>query len=181
MATQKTTKIALLRGINVSGKNIIKMADLREILESGGLKNVRTYIQSGNIVFESGLKFNNLEKRISNAIKDTYSFDVPVMVRDRLFFENMVAANPFKKNDPKQIAAAILSKAPTASSVKALNELKLKFSPDEFHIAKDIVYLCCPNGFGRTKLTNTFLEKKLGVSATTRNWRTIARLIEMSI
>ena len=172
------TFIGLLRGINVSGKNVIKMANLREWLESSGLKNVETYIQSGNLIFDSNKKPEALEKLIFKTINKQTGFEVPVLVRDLPFLQKAIAGSPFAKEKIESLATMVLSAVPERSLVNALKAMD--FGDDQFAIKKDVVSLFIPNGFGKTKLTNVFFEKKLDVSATTRNWKTMAKLIEMA-
>jgi len=174
-------KIALLRGINVGGKNVIKMVELRSSLEKAGLKDVGTYIQSGNICFECSKSCSALKKLVHKSIKTDFGFDVPVLVREQQFFDKVIAKSPFcakgkPKFDVKALCVTLLEKKPPAKNVKALAELDFS---DAYVIAGDVVYLHLPNGYSKTKLTNGFLEKKLGVAATTRNWKTFCKLAEM--
>lgn len=175
------TFIALLRGINVSGKKLIKMTELVQALSGAGISNVRTYIQSGNVVFESGTD-NPLivEKLIHDKIRERFGLEVPVQVIQRSELIHISNLNPFI-ND-RGLAADRLH----LTSLKAIPDPLLvdetgagNFLPDEFLVSGRTVYLYCPDGCGRTKLTNTFFEKKLKVSATTRNWATITKLCEM--
>ncbi|MFK7769800.1 MAG: DUF1697 domain-containing protein [Mariniblastus sp.] len=170
--------IGLLRGINVAGKNKIKMADLREWLTTAGLKSVQTYIQSGNIIFESTKRQITLEKLIRERIKDQTGFEVPVLVRDLPFMKRAVTGSPFKDQQVQFVGTTILSSVPEPSLVKALKAMD--FGDDQFSIKKDVISLFCPTGFGRTKLTNNLFEKKLKVCATSRNWKTMNKLIELA-
>jgi uncharacterized protein (DUF1697 family) len=177
----KNQKIALLRGINVGSKNRMKMTALVECLEAAGLEDVRTYIQSGNICFSSARSCSKLETMIRDSIQDAFGFEVPVMVREQSFFSKLMAKSPFcHRGEPKfeitELAVTLLGKKPTAKAVKQLSELEID---DEYVIAGDVIYLRLPNGFSKTKLTNNFLEKKLAVAATTRNWKTVCKLVEM--
>ncbi len=172
-----TVFAALLRGVNVSGKNKIKMAELREALNNAGLKNVETYIQSGNVIFESAKTSRSLEKIVANAIKQEFGYDVPVMVRDKSFLHGIVKKNPFKNLEVAFLSATILDSPPAKKEVDAIKDLD--FGDERFAVKRDVVYLYLPNGSARTKLTNNFLEKKLSTKATSRNWRTIGKLIEM--
>ncbi len=174
-------KIALLRGVNVGGKNRMKMADLVESLAKAGLLEVRTYIQSGNIGFASRKNCSGLEKLIRDAISHSFGYDVPVMVREQSFFVELIANSPYcKSGKPKfditQLCATILGQKPPSKAVQTLAELEFS---DEYQVAGDVVYLRMLRGYSNTKLTNGFLEKKLGVAATSRNWKTICMLAEM--
>ena len=169
--------VALLRGINVGGKNKILMADLRQLLESAKLKNAQTYIQSGNIVFESTAKEATLAKKITKLIKSEYDFDVPTLVISKQKLKKIFATNPLTKHPIEQLCASVLGEKPEASLVETL--LELDFGDDEIQIKNDVAFLRCPNGFSRTKLTNNFLERKLKTTATTRNWKTMTKLLEL--
>lgn len=180
MASKKR-KIALLRGINVGGKNVIRMAELRSSLENAGLADVSTLIQSGNICFESLKGCASLQKLINDAIQSDFGFDVPVLVREQAIVKDVIAKSPFcvkgkPKFDIKHLHVTLLGKKPLAKNVKALAEFDFD---DDYAIAGDVVYLNLPSGYSKTKLTNGFLEKKLGVPATTRNWKTFCRVAEM--
>lgn len=171
--------IALLRGINVSGKRKIKMIDLRAMCESMGLQDVQTYIQSGNIIFEhSEEDATVLETALKTQIEATFGFDVPVMLMPQAYLKEVVEGNPFlQKNetiDTKLLHVTFLAEQPEGDLVKALAEKD--YGTDEFEIIGNRAYLYFPNGYGRTKLTNAVFEKKLQVAATTRNWRTINKL-----
>lgn len=172
--------IAILRGINVSGQKKILMKELIRYLESLGFTNVQTYIQSGNVIFESEQE-EGLKLLIENKIKTIYGFDVPVQVHEVEYFVHVLENNPFLVNnevDEKFLHVTFLGDAPDSKLVDVLEERDL--GTDEFVINKREIYLYCPNGYGRTKLTNTFFERKLKVSATTRNWKTVTNLVALS-
>jgi uncharacterized protein (DUF1697 family) len=171
--------IALLRGINVSGKRKIKMADLRAMCEKMGLQAVQTYIQSGNIIFEDSEEDTAvLEKSLRAEIETTFGFEVPVMVMTQAYLQQVAERNPFlQKNeelDTKLLHVTFLATEPLEDLVKVLKEKD--YGTDEFEVIGNRVYLYFPNGYGRTKLTNAVFEKKLQVAATTRNWRTVGKL-----
>lgn len=172
--------IALLRGINVSGQKKVKMLDLRTMCEKMTFLNVQTYIQSGNIIFE--YKDEPTEKialSIHQQIEETFGYDVPVMVFTQSYLEEVVAKNPFlltqPDGDPKQLHVTFLTAEPVIETIEELQQKD--YGLDVFRIVADRIYLCLPNGYGRTKLTNNFFEKKLKLSATTRNWRTLHKLL----
>ncbi len=175
--------IAILRGINVSGKNKILMAELKTMLIGLKFENVETYIQSGNIVFSLAKAQSNvsLESLISTSIKKKFKLEVPVIVRSAEELKKIIATNPFaknKKNNPERLHITFLAEVP---SKEKLAEIKsLAYPPDEFQIIGTEVYLHCPLSYGETKLSNKFFETKLKVSATTRNWKTVNVLGEMS-
>jgi len=175
--------ISLLRGINVSGQKKIKMADLRSLYEGLGFQNVTTYIQSGNVIFDTNLKKHlDAKRKIEQAILEKYNFDVPVTLRSVEDFKNLIKNCPIKSIDPKlegsKVLVSFLSDKP--ENEKFENLLKYVVKPEELMIRGSEVYLRCPNGYGKSKLNNNFIENKLCVGATTRNWKTILKLIEMS-
>jgi len=174
--------IAILRGINVSGQKMIKMAELRVHLAEIKLTNIQTYIQSGNIVFESeGMSSSDLEIAIQNKIKEKYGFDVPVLVKTPDELKDAVKRNPFIKeieDDPKKVYITFLAHTPELTKVEALKVVD--YSPEKYVIVGKVVYIFPPNGYGNAKMNNNFFEKKLKVVATTRNWKTVNVLIEMS-
>lgn len=173
--------IAILRGINVSGHNIMPMKELKAAMEKAGFSNVATYIQSGNVVFEhSAALEDNLAKGLTGLIKTTFGYDVPVLVRTVDYMKQVHEANPFFKRDgvdTEKLHITFLGDEPTAQNIATANTYS--YLPDEFIIEGKAVYVYCPNGYGNTKLTNTFFENKLKVAATTRNLKTVAKLIEM--
>jgi len=176
-----STYIALLRGINVSGQKKIIMAELRTLLAKAGLKNVRTYIQSGNIVFEPNDSAKTVDFTIHQAILKKYGFEVPIMVFEQSFLTQVIQENPFLKKEPdldiKMLYVAFLSEKPTPDRLKILQEKYM--GDDEFILSEKVVYLYYKNGAGRTKLTNNYLETHLKIKATSRNWRTTLKLKSM--
>jgi uncharacterized protein (DUF1697 family) len=176
------TYIALLRGINVSGKNKIKMAELVQALELIGLSNIQTYIQSGNVVFKSqDADKNQLKNLIEAQIKTTFRLDVPVLIRDAQEWEQVIQNKPgFNSLNEIQdkIYVTFLSDVPETTLVEALQ--KGNYKEDLFIQLNREVYLYCLGGYGETKLSNSFLEKKLKCTSTTRNWRTIIELMSMA-
>jgi uncharacterized protein (DUF1697 family) len=177
------TYIAILRGINVGAQKKVLMADLKDMLNKFKLKDVVTYIQSGNVVFKSDEKLSNEEfaEKIEKAIEKKFKFEVPVIVRNADELKKLIATNPFaknKKNDPLKLHVTFLSEIPKK---ELLDELKKLNDPrDEFEIIGKEVFLHCPINYGETKLSNSFFEKKLKVTATTRNWKTVNTLLEMA-
>lgn len=174
--------IALLRGINVSGQKMIKMADLIKICDSLGFHNTSTYLQSGNIVFEHETADPvYLEGIIEKAILDKYHFEVKVIVRTMDEFENIVTGNPLIDNP--EIDTAKLHVTFLRGDLKGENAPEIQFTIEnnESFIIKDReIYLYCPNGYGNTKLNNQAFERKLKTVATTRNWKTVRALLEIA-
>ncbi len=172
------TYISLLRGINVSGQKKIRMADLKALYVSLGLTNVRTYIQSGNVVFRSASgKADELAAALEAAIRQEYGYAVTVLLRDAAAFAKIVAGNPFftePRADPARLYVTFLPHPPPDG---LRQNLRIPHDPEEaFVIRGKEVYLFCPNGYGRTKLSNQVFERKLKMSATTRNWKTVLAL-----
>jgi len=174
------TFIALLRGINVSGQKKIKMADLRDSLQGAGLKNVSTYIQSGNIVFDSELTDNGeLQNIIKETIQNNFGFDVPTLVVQEDSVREILKANPFVPEVEKNsLYYVLLKNVPTQELVAEFNTLQ--FQNEDYHITDTCVYLKCKKGYGNAKLNNNYIERKLKVEATTRNQKTMEKLLEMS-
>lgn len=174
--------IVLLRGINVGGHKKIKMADLRAMLEAMNFSNVQTYIQSGNIIFEHESCANSeLEKRIKTEIKNTFTHDVPVLALTVEELQHIFNNNPFlngRNEDITKLHVTILSKITDNQLIDSIKDIQHK--ADEFQIIGKNIYLFCPDGYSRTKFVNNFFEKKLQVPATTRNWKTIKKLIKMT-
>jgi len=175
--------ISLLRGINVSGQKKILMADLKALYESLSFNNVITYIQSGNIIFEYPSEDKaEIKSKIEKALETKYNFQVPVEVLTDLDFKNILNDCPFKNidldKDGRNILVTFLSAKPFADKPAEARKLMADSERMEFH--DQVIYLHCPNGYGRSKISTTFLEKKLGVVATTRNWKTVLKLFELT-
>lgn len=176
------TYIAILRGINVGGKRILKMDALRQLFVDVGLHEARTYIQSGNVLFrveETDKRL--LERKIVAAIKAQFLLDVPVIVIGEEELVSIVAKNPFLTDASKNVDflhLTFLSELPDTTGVEKL--LSIQLLPDEFQLIDRAIYLYCPMSYSNSKLTNGFFEKKLNVAATTRNWKTVNELLSMA-
>ncbi len=174
--------ISLIRGINVGGKSL-KMELLRSIYESLKLEDVKTYIQSGNVLFNSNTK--NIEKiknEIVKSIEKQSGLSVSVIIRKNKEIKNIIENNPFIKsgnNETERMYVTFLESVPDKNKMKGL--IPSKKTKDEFKIIGKEIYLYCPEGYGKTVLSNDFFEKKLKLKATSRNWRTLNKLYEMSI
>ena len=167
--------IILLRGINVSGKNKIQMEALRELLKELNFTNVHNYIQSGNIVLDSEETASVVCQKIRKVIQDTFGIEVPILARTVAQWSQLVENYPFSLENEKIVAFTFLN-----ATSKETNIAIQSLGEDQYKINGDIVYLHCPTGFARTKLTNTRIEKKLNVIATTRNLRTTLKLLELA-
>lgn len=178
------TFISILRGINVSGQKKILMTELKALYEGLEFKEVITYIQSGNVVFKTDKKLSDMElaKKIEEIIYKKYDFRVPVIIRSEIEIKKIISANPFLKEiniDTKRLLVTFLSEIPNSENAESI--AKSDFSPDRFIIKGREIYLHIPESYGETKLSNNFFEKKLKVTATTRNWNTVNKLFEMSL
>lgn len=175
------TYIALLRGINVSGQKLIKMADLKKHLAELKFENVTTYIQSGNIIFNSKISDKNkLVKQISKNINEHYGFNVEVLVKTPEELEYVLLNNSFIKQnkDPKRNYLTFLFSEPSKEIIEKLSTIN--HFPEEFIIDGNNIFFYSPNGYGNAKMNNNYFEKKLNVNATTRNWQTVNKLFELS-
>ncbi len=173
--------IALLRGINVSGQKKIKMTDLQTLFESLSFSEVKTYIQSGNVIFSAKENKKEVnENKITAAIKHNFGFPVDVIVVTPQELESLIINNPFvkKKKDIDKLHVVFLSNVPLKENLKKLNNSD--FLPEKFIIDEKYIYLFVPNGYGRAKLNNNFFENKLKVPATTRNWKTVKMLFDLA-
>lgn len=174
--------ISILRGINVSGQKKMLMADVKKAYESIGFEDVVTYIQSGNIVFTTTEKSTDLAvaQKIEKMIMEQFSFDVPVIVFKGDELKEWIDNNPFFDNEnlEERLYFTFLDKIPESSLVDSIQEID--YSPEKFKVLGKVVYFYCPIGYGNTKLSNNFFEKKLKVRATTRNLKTTLKLLEMS-
>jgi len=173
--------VSLLRAVNVGGRKLA-MTDLRALYEQHGHTDVVTYVQSGNVVSCTGTRSAAaVEQTISAAIADELRLDVDVLVRTPKELRSVLNRNPFLKRgrrDLKTLHVTFLSRRPRAALVGALDESA--FSPDEFRIEQREVFVSCPSGYGRTKINNMWFERKLKVPATTRNWATVTKLVELA-
>jgi uncharacterized protein (DUF1697 family) len=176
-----TRFVSLFRGINVGGHKSVRMDALKELHESLGLQRVETYIQSGNVVFSSnGAIPAQLANQIEEAFEHKFGFLSNVMVRTADEFNVIIENNPFKSQPMKEskwVVAMFLASAPISTALEDIQ--KTYTGPEEIHIIGQETFIYYPEGQGRSKLTNTFLEKKLKTVGTARNWNTVLRLQKM--
>jgi uncharacterized protein (DUF1697 family) len=176
-----TTYIALLRGINVSGQKQVKMAELKKMFEDQGLTKVETYIQSGNVVFQSEKSDKTgLSDLIKEKINKTFKFEVEVILLTAGDLIKIRDGNPFLNDPSKDIDkfyVTLLSEMPAEDRIENLKIFD--YSPEEYILNSTTIYFYAANGYGRAKMNNNFFESKLKVFATTRNWKTVNKLIEM--
>lgn len=174
--------ISILRGINVSGQKSIKMADLKAMYEKLGFSNVKTYVQSGNVIFQSKEeKTEILELKINGQIKAEFGFEVPVIVMNINQLKTIIESNPLKnvpEKEEKFLHITFLSSVPEIINEESI--FSKRAGEEEIVISSNAVYLYCPHGYGTSKLTNSYFEKKLNVTATTRNWKTANELLKLA-
>jgi uncharacterized protein (DUF1697 family) len=174
------TYVSLLRGINVSGQNRISMPDLRALYEAHGHDDVTTYVQSGNVVSRSSTRSaTTVARAIEQAITADLGLDITVLVRAPAQLAKLVDGNPLMDGrvDPSKLHVTFLASKPARARVAELDSEQ--YAPDRFAVVEDAVYVVCPGGYGRTKINNGYFERKLGVAATTRNWKTVNELLEL--
>ena len=174
--------IAMLRGINVGGKKIVRMEKLRISFEALEFGRVRTYVQSGNVVFEAERASpDDLSKTIAEKISKDFGFPIPVVVRTSDEMGKIVGGNPFlneRELDLSKLHVTFLTALPAKNAKERIDALNA--GPDQFRIRGREIYLYCPDGYGRTRLSNNAIEKALSVGATTRNWKTVSTLARVS-
>ena len=173
-----TAYVALLRAVNVGGTNRVPMAELRAALEARGLGGVSTVLASGNVLLRSAEPEHVVAGQIGDTIAVTFGVRVGVVVRSGGELASVVGRNPFlaegADREPATLHVAFLSEQPSAVAVATLDPYRSP--PDAFAVAGRAVYLSYPNGSGRSRLTLDYLERRLGVDGTARNWRTVVRL-----
>jgi len=170
-----TRYAAMLRGINLGARNRVAMPALRDLFEALKFDDVETYVQSGNVAFSASSKpdASVIAKRIAKDL----GVESPVLIRSATELGKLVKGNPFR-GDAGAFHVTLLEDKPKAADVKAIDVQR--FAPDEFAVVGKDVYLHCPKGYGISKLSNAFWEKKLGTVATTRNWKTITALRDLT-
>lgn len=173
------TYIALFRGINVGGKNMLPMKGLVELLNTMGFKDVQTYIQSGNVIFSTEVEdLKQLSSQISLSVKEAYNFEPKIHILTVKELEVAIKNNPFldSESDPKSLHFGFLLEEPIAPDLEKLEEIKKE--NERFKLIGKVFYLSAPEGVGRSKLASKS-EKLLGVSMTDRNWGTVSKLRRM--
>ncbi len=173
------TYIALFRGLNMGGHNILPMKELVKLLEKLGFSDVRTYIQSGNAVFRSRAhNASRLSDTIGAAIEKTHGFAPRILLMDPEDLEKIIASNPFPEgeSDPKSLHLLFLTSTPEAPDLKALEKIRKK--SERFRLKGKVFFLHAPEGVGRSKLAMN-AERLIGVPVTGRNWRTVTKIMDM--
>ncbi len=176
------TFVALLRGINVGGKNKLPMKDLAEMFAAAGCHDVRTYIQSGNVVFTAAPKVaDRLPSLIAARIEKACGYHTPVVMRTVEQLAAVVAHNPFLATEAalESLHVLFLADRPSPSRIATLDPYRSP--PDTFVVRGREVFLCLPNGVARSKLTNAYFDSQLATTSTGRNWRTVTTLLGMML
>lgn len=179
----RTVLIAFLRGVNMTGHNSVKMADLASLFKKLGFEGVRTFIQSGNVLFTdpSRRSIDEISTLIEEAIYKKWKYNVPALVRTAGDLIALNDKNPFLAepdfNDAR-MAVIFLTGEPDTGQLKKVEAVN--YPPDKFKIEGSEIYIFCPNGFGKTKLYTNFFENKMKVTGTARNWKTICTLTAMA-
>ncbi len=173
-------QIAFLRAINLASKRRVSMADLRELLTEAGHEDVRTHLQSGNVVLTSSLSASRLESELEKQLATKLGRDIQVLVRSRNQLADVIKRNPLAKvaDNPSRYMVSFLSAKPSAKVVREL--AKVDVAPEQFVVSGREIYAWYPNGFQNAKLGKVLSEKQLGVTATARNWNTVTKLLEIA-
>jgi uncharacterized protein (DUF1697 family) len=173
-------QIALLRGINIGPNKRVPMPRLRELLTEHGYEDVKTYVQSGNVVLTSHASPRKLEKELEKLIEDEFGFDVAVIVRTRDELADVIEREPFGDivDNPKFMQVSFLSGRPDAENAKKIDDACVE--PEQVVIDGREIYAWHPDGVGRSELAKLLATKKLGVTVTARNWRTVLALLELA-
>jgi uncharacterized protein (DUF1697 family) len=177
------TVVAFLRGVNMTGHNTIKMAELTVLCRKIGYKDAETYIQSGNVIFTNPDNRTEAETEllIEHAIKKQFGHDISVMIRSAEELKKVLKVNPFMQSegiDQSKHAALFLKEAPLPIQTDKL--AGIDYPPDKFFVSGKEIFIWCPNGFGKTRLYTNFFENKMKVIGTARNWKTISTLVEIA-
>jgi uncharacterized protein (DUF1697 family) len=174
-----TAYAAMLRGINVGGHAKVAMAELRATFVDMGFGDARTYIQSGNVLFSASGAAATLQAVVEEELETRFGLGIKVVLRTSAQLADVVGHNPLAVGgrDPAKLHVTFLASKPLSSRVSGLDTDA--FLPDEFRMAGREVYVHCPQGYGNTKLNNAYFERSLGVTATTRTWRTVTTLARM--
>lgn len=181
MGNPSETYIALLEGINVGGGKKVLMAALRSTCARNGCEQVNTYIQSGNVVFSSGMSAALLEDRLETAIEKDFGFDVPVIVRSAARWKRYVTGNPFSSEAKMEARWVLLCLSESAPEVTAASDLQQRATRGERVVRRgDAIWIHYSSGIARSKLSPTVPDRLIGSPVTTRNWRTVIKLDAMA-
>ena len=173
-----STFVILLRGVTPAGKNKVPMAPLRAALSKAGLNDVRTYIQSGNVIAASKLTQAALESLVHEVIRKSFGGDIAVIARTAEQFAGILKRNPFADADGVRLYFSLLATAPDKKLLKEL--LSTDFSPDQVRFVKNTIYTLYATKHSDSKFNNNFFERKLRVTASTRNLNTMVKLVALA-
>lgn len=174
--------VAMLRSVNVSGRNPLAMEKLRAVVVAAGFADVVTYVQSGNVVVSGRGSPGAVGRAIEEQMASDLGWSVPVVVRSKAQLGAILGANPFAHRhlDPKTLHVTFLAGEPDPGAMRTLSAGAGRSGGDRVELVGHEAYLHCPGGYGRTRLNNAYLERQLGCPATTRNWRTVTTLAGMA-
>jgi uncharacterized protein (DUF1697 family) len=174
-----TRQVALLRGINLAGRARVEMPRLREVIEALGYRDVRTHLQSGNVVFTSERAPEKAAREIEGAVAE-HLISVPVLVRTRDELAKIVERDPLGDvaTDPRRYLVTFLSAPPDRRRLRDLDASD--FEPEAFHVAGREAYVWSPGGVRASRLSYAFWEKQFGLTATARNWNTVTKLLALA-
>jgi uncharacterized protein (DUF1697 family)/predicted DNA-binding protein (MmcQ/YjbR family) len=172
------TYVILLRGVMPTGKNVVPMARLRQVLTKAGLGSVQTYIQSGNVIARSHLSRNEIQDFVHREIHKSFGAEIAVVARTAKEFAKILGAHPFGSAPAEKLYFTVLQTESQPALVKAFTAGD--YSPDDIRLRKDVIYTLCATKYSDVKINNNAIERRLKVSATTRNYNTMAKLIELS-
>lgn len=173
-----TTYIVLLRGVTPTGKNRVPMAQLRQLLSDDGFLNVQTWIQSGNVMLDSMRSVDEVAQDVHQTILENIGADLKIIVKTPAQIQTVLAENPFGEGyDRSRVFFTLFNRVPDEALVAALQTQD--FEEDLFKITPHAIYLYVPGSFAKTRLNNNFLERKLRIGATTRNFNTLSKLLEL--
>ena len=177
-SSKELTWLALLRGVNVGGNNILPMKTLANMFTEIGCADARTYIQSGNVIFRASQQVaTGLPEKLSARVSKQFGFAVPVVMRTAEQLGQIIREKPFPDSDDGKLHVYFLAATPATTDVGGLDPQR---SPgDDFLVRNREVYVRLPNGMARTKLTNAYFDSKLNTNSTARNWRTVLKLFEL--
>ena len=170
--------IGFLRGINVGGQKKIKMGDLLVVLAQNGLPNVKTYIQSGNLIIPSNEQKDSVRAIIQDCLKNDFGFEVPTIIKTQHEISKILSSIPFENEVEKQLYFTLLHQKPNVDLVTAFE--KCTYENEDFQIVGQCVYLNCKKGAGKAKLNNNLIEQKLKVTGTTRNLNTMRKMLDLA-
>jgi uncharacterized protein (DUF1697 family) len=170
--------IILLRGVTPTGKNKVLMAPLRAALSKAGLKDVQTYIQSGNVIATSNLTSPEIEELVHKVIYKSFGGDIAVLARTPNQFFEILKLNPFKEKDGKRLYFSLLATEPDKNFLEGF--LSIDFSPDQVRFVNNTIYTLYATKHSDSKFNNNYFERKLKITATTRNFNTMKKLVDLA-